>query len=71
MWSLISFLVTDTGFIGNICIQAPSIADYVQKLPKTQEKHTAERPFSQPKCQDTETHAAAYTAFSKRIHVKL
>ena len=33
-------------------------------------KNTAERLFWQPKCEDTETHTAAYTTYAKRIHVK-
>ena len=35
---------------------------------KTQKKNTAERLLWQPKCENIETHAAKYTAFSKRIH---
>ena len=29
------------------------------------------RKYTQPKFEDTGTHTAAYTAFSKRIHMKL
>ena len=37
---------------------------------KTGKTHSREV-FWQPKFEDTEIHTAAYTAFSKRIHVKL
>ena len=62
-------MVTDI-FLVNICFLTLNIAHTVQKLSKTQEKHTAERLFLQPKCEDTETHAAAYTEYTRGIHVK-
>ena len=55
-----SFLATDTGFYEYLFFTL-NIADNVQKLPKTKEKHTTERFFWQPKFEDTETHTAACT----------
>ena len=40
-------------------------------MSKTKEKHTAEILFWQPKCEDTETHAAAQTAFMSSQHNSL
>ena len=63
MWSQISILVTDTGFFEYLFLNSEHSRLLSLKLPKIQEKHTAERFFWQPICEDTETHTVAYTAF--------
>ena len=47
-----------------VSANTPNIADYVQKLPKTQEKHTAERFFWQPKFEEyRNTHSSMFLIF--------
>ena len=70
MWSLISILVTYMGFFKYLFLNS----QYSRLCPKTTKntgKTHCREAFWQPKCEGTETHAAAYTAFSKGMHVRL
>ena len=66
MWSLISFLVTDTGFFEHNRCQIMSENYQIHR-----KKNTLQRGFCGSQNLKIQKHAAAYNAFSKTIHLKL